>query len=253
MKNFLQNSLIRKILIIVSGFILFILLLDNLIMPWLVSSPETTVPKVVGLKVSEAIDILEKDGFEPLISDTSYGLQVPVGEVFFQKPDAGAVVKEGRTIYLFVSGGVKTVTVPLLKGKSILDAKFALERLGLKLGRVERIPSSQPEDMIFDQQYEEGTLVKQGEFVGVTISAGRGGGTIIVPDLIGKSLTEARKILADSSLVIGKVNYQPSSTLLPNTVLDQYPSSGNSLNPGNAVDLFVTKPAYQNILSEEDN
>ena len=253
MKNILQNALARKILYILLGIVIFILLLDNLIMPWFVSSPETTVPQVVGLQVSEAVNILEADGFEPLISDTSYGLQVPVGAVFFQKPDAGAVVKEGRTVYLFVSGGVSTITVPQLKGKSILDAKFALERLGLKLGRVERIPSSQPEDMIFDQQYAEGTLLKQGEMVGVTVSAGIGGGTVLVPDLIGKSLTEARKILADSSLIIGKINYQPSSTLLPNTILDQYPSSGNSLNPGNAVDLFVTKPADGNIPNEEND
>ena len=253
MKKILRNSIIRKILYALLGFVILILLLDNVIMPWIVSSPETTVPQVVGLQVPEAVNILEADGFEPLISDTSYGLQVPVGAVFFQKPDAGAVVKEGRTVYLFVSGGVSTITVPQLKGKSILDAKFALERLGLKLGRVERIPSSHPEDMIFDQQYAEGTLLKQGEFVGVTISVGRGGGSIIVPDLIGKSLTEARKILADSSLIIGKINYQPSSTLLPNTILDQYPSSGNSLNSGNAVDLFVTKPSDRNIPDEEND
>ncbi len=163
------------------------------------------------------------------------------------------MVKEGRVVYLFVSGGDKILTVPLLKGKSILDAKFALERLGLKLGKVERIPSSHPEDMIFDQQYEEGTMLRQGDIVGVTISAGRGGGSIVVPDLIGMSLTEAKMILADSALIIGKINYQPSSTLLPNTILDQYPSSGNSLNPGNAVDLFVTKPADGNIPSEEND
>jgi len=253
MKNIFQNSLTRKVLFSFLGFVIFILLLDNLIMPWFVSSPETTVPQVVGLQVSEAVNTLEADGFEPLISDTSYGLKVPVGAVFFQKPDAGAVVKEGRTVFLFVSGGLKTIQVPVLKGKSILDAKFALERLGLKLGRVERVPSSHPEDMIYDQQYAEGTILKQGEFVGVTISVGRDGGSIVVPDLIGKSLTEARKILADSSLIIGKINYQPSVTLLPNTILDQYPSSGNSLNSGNAVDLFVTKPSDRNIPDEEND
>jgi len=253
MKKIIRNSLLKKILFSLLGLVILIILFDNIVMPWYVSSPETSVPEVVGLQISEAINLLEKDGFEPIIRDTSYGLQLPVGEVFFQKPDAGAMVKEGRAVYLFVSGGEKVITVPLLKGKSILDAKFALERLGLKLGRVERIPSSQPEDMIFDQQYAEGTRLKQGEFVGVIISAGRGGGSIIVPDLIGKSLTEARKILADSSLIIGKINYQPSSTLLPNTILDQYPSSGNSLNPGNAVDIFVTKPADRIIPNEEND
>ena len=252
MKNFLRNALIRNTLLVVLGIIVFIILLDNVLMPWYVSSPETNVPKVIGMNIEDAKELLESEGFKPLISDTSYGLNLAVGEVFLQKPESGEIVKEGRTIYLFISGGEKVISVPLLKGKSILDAKFALERLGLKLGRVERIPSSQPEDMIFDQQYAEGTLLKQGEIVGVTVSAGRGGGEIMVPDLIGKSLSEAKAILTDSSLVIGKVNYQPSSTLLPNTILDQYPSSGNTLNPGDGVDLFVTKPADRNIPNEEN-
>jgi serine/threonine-protein kinase len=143
--------------------------------------------------------------------------------------------------------------LPQLKGKSIIDAKFALERLGLKLGRIERLYSNQPEDMIFDQQYAVGTPLKQGEIVGITVSAGRGGGSIFVPDLIGKSLLDARLILSDSSLVVGKVNYQQSATLLPNTVLDQYPSSGNRLSAGDAVDLFVTKPADPQIPQERDN
>ena len=253
MKNFLRNSLFRKLLYLIIAFVAFLLILDNIIMPWYVSSPETSVPNIIGKPVSEAVDILTKKGFDPVISDTSYGLGVPVGAVFFQKPEADAVVKEGRTVFLFVSGGVRNIAVPLLKGKSILDAKFALERVGLKLGRVERVPSAQPEDMIFDQQYAEGTVLKLGDYVGVSVSVGRGGGSIVVPDLIGKSLTEARKILADSSLIIGKINYQPSATLLPNTILDQYPSSGNLVNAGDPVDLFITKPSDNNYLNEEED
>jgi beta-lactam-binding protein with PASTA domain len=41
-----------------------------------------------------------------------------------------------------------------------------------------------------------------------------------------------------------------SQTLLPNTVLDQYPSSGNKLNPGEKVDLFVTKSSEPEIREE---
>jgi serine/threonine-protein kinase len=253
MKNPLRLKLFRNILYILFGLIVIVILLDNLLMPWYVSSPETTVPSVINMKDSDAITALEKADFEVVISDTSFGLEYPSGTIFLQKPDAGKIVKEGRTVYLFVSGGEKIINVPQLKGKSIVDAKFALERLGLKLGRVERIFSNQPEDMIFDQQFAAGTPLKHGEVVGVTVSAGRGVGSILVPDLIGKSLLDARLILSDSSLVIGKVNYQPSSTLLPNTILDQYPSSGNRLSAGDAVDLFVTKSPDPNIPQERDN
>ncbi len=253
MKNPLRFKLFRNFLYILIGFAVLVILLDNLIMPWYVSSPETTVPSVINMDESEAISVLEKSGFDAIVSDTSFGLDMPEGTIFLQKPDAGKIVKEGRTVYLFVSGGEKIVSVPQLRGKSIVDAKFSLERLGLKLGRVQRLSSNQPEDMIFDQEYAVGTPLKQGESVGVVVSAGRGGGSIVIPDLIGKSLLDARLILVDSSLVVGKINYQPSSTLLPNTILDQYPSSGNRVNPGDAVDLFVTKPADKKIPGEGGN
>jgi len=241
MKNILKNSFIRKTAYIPLGFVLFVLLMNYVIMPWYVSEPEEKVPNVVSLKEEKALDILKNANLQPVISDTTFDEIHPRGTILLQKPDAGETVKEGRRIYLFVSGGEPVVLVPLLKGKSVRDAKFSLERIGLKLGNITDVPSTNPKNMIFDQQYVEGTPLKKGDSVGVTVSAGEEYGEITVPDLIGKSLSEAEKILADSSLQVGKINYQPSFSLLPNTVLDQYPSKGNKANKGDQVDLFVTK------------
>lgn len=241
MKNLLEKPFVNKSLITLGAIIVFLLIFDNIIMPWYVSSSEEVVPKVVGLSDSLAIEKLEDVGFEPVISDTSYGTNQPAGKIFLQKPEAGKIVKKGRTVYLFVSGGEQLVTVPQLKGKNIVDAKLALERVGLKLGQVELVASNYPKDMIFDQQYVEGTKLKKGETIKIFVSSGQTEGTIEVPDLIGKSLSEAQRILSENSLSVGKITYQISNTLLPNTVLDQYPVPGNKLNPGEKVDLFITK------------
>ncbi|MGQ9642989.1 MAG: PASTA domain-containing protein [Ignavibacterium sp.] len=241
MKNLIEKPFVKKSLITIGAIIVFLLIFNNIIMPWYVSSSEEVVPKVVGLSDSEAIEKLKDAGFEPVISDTSYGTNQPAGKIFLQKPEAGKIVKKGRTVYLFVSGGEQLVTVPQLKGKNIVDAKLALERVGLKLGQVELIASNYPKDMIFDQQYVEGTKLKKGETIKIFVSSGQTEGTIEVPDLIGKSLSEAQKILSENSLSVGKITYQISNTLLPNTVLDQYPVPGNKLNPGEKVDLFITK------------
>ncbi len=252
MKNFLQIPVVRKILWIFFALIAVILLLDNVVLPWYVSSPIEKVPDVVGRTENEAVELLKSQDLEPVIGDTTYDEKFPEGSIIFQRPRAGETVKEGRRVYLFVSGGEPVVHVPELKGKSVRDAKFSLERLGLKLGNVDQEPSSYPRDMIFDQQYAEGTPIKKGESVNVTVSLGHVlAGSIEVPDLIGKSLTEAEVILADSSLKVGKINFQPSFSLLPNTILDQYPSRGNKLNPGDAVDLFVTRAANENEIKEE--
>ncbi len=47
--------------------------------------------------------------------------------------------------------------------------------------------------MIFDQQFAEGTQLRKGQSVGVSVSIGKGVGDIEVPDFIGKSLSEATK------------------------------------------------------------
>jgi eukaryotic-like serine/threonine-protein kinase len=251
MKNILKNPAVKKILYVLLGLIVFIVLLNNVIMPWYVSEPEEKVPNVISLKEEKALETLKDANLEPVISDTTFDERYPRGTIILQKPTAGENVKEGRRIYLFVSGGEPVVLVPSLKGRSVRDAKFSLERLGLTLGHVDNIPSSNPKNMIFDQQYVEGTPLKKGDSVGVSVSAGEEYGEITVPDLIGKSLTEAEKILQDSSLSMGKINYQPSFSLLPNTVLDQYPSKGNKANKGDQIDLFVTKSAESKNQNEE--
>lgn len=241
MKKLLENTFVKKSLLVLGVLLLIILILDFVLLPLYVNEPEVNVPNVVGMDELSAFKTLKDGGFEPVISDTSYGVSLPVGKIFLQKPEANKIVKEGRKIYLFISGGDQVISVPLLIGKNILDARLALARVGLKIGNIEEAASTQPKDMIFDQQFAEGTKLRKGQSVGVMVSIGKGGGDIIVPDLIGKSLSEARRILGDSLLSVGKINYQISSTLLPNTVLDQYPAPGNKLNSSGNVDLFITK------------
>jgi eukaryotic-like serine/threonine-protein kinase len=243
MKNILKKPFVKKFLLYFSAFIVIVLLLNNVVIPWYVSSPEITVPSVKGLKEAEAIKLLKDHDLEPVSGDTTYDAKYAKGTVILQKPHAGEIVKEGRRVYLFISGGEPVVYVPNLKGRSVRDAKLTLERIGLKLGLIQEIPSSNPKNMIFDQEFAEGTKVTKGSSVGIYISVGAGEGDVTVPDLVGRSLAEAERIIADSTLKVGKINYQRSFSLLPNTVLDQYPSKGNKVNPGDAVDLFVTKAA----------
>ena len=241
MKKLLENPFVKKVLIGLGILIAIILIFNFILLPMYVSGSEIYVPNVVGMTEEEAIETLEDADFNPQLIDTSFGVSLPPGRIFLQKPESGKLVKEGRAIYLFISGGEQIISLPLLKGKSVRDARFALERIGLKLGSIEELASTHPKDMVFDQQFAEGTTLKKGQSVGITVSIGKGVGNIVVPDLIGKSLSEAQRILSDSTLIVGKVNYQISSSSLPNTVLDQYPAPGNKLNSGSSVDLFITK------------
>jgi serine/threonine-protein kinase len=246
----MSSKLNRNLAILLASIVVVFILLNYIILPWWVNKAEAIVPKVVGMNEKDALSLLEDHDLEPIISGTTFNESFPKGSIVLQRPEEGATVKIGRRIYLYVSGGEPTVLVPSLKGKSVRDAKFALERIGLVLGTVEQVPSNNPKNMIFDQEYVEGTPIKKGQSVSISVSSGIETGEISVPDLIGKSLMEASKELADSLLKIGKLNYQKSFSLLPNTIIDQYPGKGTKVNPGDAIDLFVTKAGDDGIQNE---
>lgn len=242
MNNLLQNPKVKNLLYILGGLLVFFLLFNYVLMPWFVYSAEVQVPKVVNMQQEAAIKILDEAGLDPVIGDTSY-IENGFAEnaIILQKPYAGETVKKGRRIFLVLSGGEPTTVVPMIKGKSITNARFALERVGLKIGEISEVSSDNPKDLVIAQQFIAGVKLKKGTMINVSVSAGQTEGQIEIPNLIGKSLTEAERILNENFLKIGKINYQPSFDLLPNTVKDQYPSPGSRLNQGDAVDLFITK------------
>jgi serine/threonine-protein kinase len=242
MKDFIKKPAVKKALYIFSGVFLFIMIVNYILMPWYVSSPEIKVPKVVGMQIADAMKVLEDNKLNPIVGDTVLDNRFPKNAVVSQRPFGDDVVKKGRRIYLIISGGEQTTAVPVLMGKSLVDAKLLLERAGLRIGDVSYIASTTPRDIIVSQEYSSGTQIRKNASVRVSISLGAVEGSIEVPNLVGKPRSEAEQILKGLQLEVGKISYLPTfKDLLPNTVVDQYPAAGAKVNPNNAVDLFISK------------
>ena len=80
------------------------------------------------------------------------------------EPSAGSLVMPGDTITIFVSQGVSTVTVPNLKGQSLVRAKETIQKCLLNLGTVTELneeTKSLPEDqkIVISSDPVEGQLV----------------------------------------------------------------------------------------------
>jgi eukaryotic-like serine/threonine-protein kinase len=233
----------RQALIVLGVFLALFLLVNLVIMPLYVSRGGTLpVPDVTGLDLSTAKSTLQAVGLEPVEAETRPDPQKPVGTVVFQNPQSQSVVKHGRRIYLTVSGGEMQVTTPLLRGKSLRDAKFTIERSGLVVGSVGYEHSDQyPEGTIIAQSVGADLRLPKGSRVNLTVSMGSTGGGVPVPDVVGRTLSEAEKILAQSDLKVGNITYQQNYELIPNTVVEQFPRPGESTAAGRAIDLFVVK------------
>ncbi len=247
MKNFIYKilkSTPAKILYWSIGiFILSVFLLDDVIMPWYVNSvPTLSVPNLVGMKKEDAQKLLDSLKFETKEVDTQFSQNYPAGYILVQNPLPNQIVKQGRRMYLTISGGEQTVAVPQLRGQSVREVKFTLERFGLKSGITTYAISSEfPEETIISQNIAAGTQVKRGTFIGYTISVGGSLDSIVVPNLIGKTFNEAKKLLTDKRLSLGKVTYQINQDLLPNTVVDQFPREGEIATIQKSVDVFVVQ------------
>ena len=115
---------------------------------------DVEVPNVSGKSLEEAKSILSKAGLQSVIEGTG-------SKVLSQLPKAGAVVKEGTGVILYIGGqGSGQVAVPDLKGKRIFEAARVLESLGLKL-------NAAGSGEAVSQQPAPGSRVKKGTQVNV--------------------------------------------------------------------------------------
>ncbi|MBE2255050.1 MAG: PASTA domain-containing protein [Ignavibacteria bacterium] len=239
-------------LVIVLGLLF---LFNSVLMPWYVKHTNTTlVPDVTGLNFIEAKQKIEAVGLEVKQGDVKYDESKPIGLVLEQNPPGGQEVKMDRRIYLTVCGGEQLVEVPRLIGRSLRDAKFTLEQRNLQIGEIVRKFSFDiPEEFIVSQVVQPGSKVRKNTKIDLILSNGPELGNLRIPDLIGKKLEEAKKLITDSKLKIGKINYISSNDVPPGQVLDQYPKKEKSAVENTSVDLFISKKMVKEIPELEES
>ena len=232
-----------KLITIFIGMIVIIVIMDKLVMPFYVKlGDETEMPDVIEMHVDEARSLLENQGFNVLIKDSLYDANHPENIVIEQNPYPYARVKEGRRVYLSISIGDKPIIMPNLFSVSPREAELILETNNLELRNKNYVYSDiYHEGTVIGQSYPQGQIIKPGSGIDITISLGKLHAELIVPDLIGKSLFEARARLKEMQLKIGEISYEERENILPETILKQSILPGDSFDPGDTIDLTVSK------------
>lgn len=233
----------KRFLVFSLAVVLMIVLFNWVVMPLYVKhNTLVKVPAVVGQNFEDAKKNLDLAGLEGLQGDIRYDPSKPIGTVLDQNPPAEQMVKDGRRIYLVVSGGEQLYDVPNLVGRTEREARFILGQRNLELLEVENKASAQyPAGIVMSQVEQTGAKVKKGTKIGVVVSAGMETGDLKVPDLLGKNVEDAKKLILQSKLSIGKINFQPSTTVSLNAVIDQYPKANTMAKENQKIDLFVNK------------
>lgn len=219
------------------------------------------VPNVAGQHIIAAQKMLENKGFEVVIQDSVYIDTIAKQAVIRQSPEADAVVKTGRAIYLTLNRMIPPqVEMPNLTGFSIRSAEMYLQSLGLKLGFVTYKPDIARNAVL--EQLVNGVPVKPGEkvpigtMINLVLGSGVGGDETDVPELVGLTLEQAKTTLASLNINIGSI--VASGAIRDSAaafIIKQNPPvwsdvpaadgtpAKNKIRQGQIIDLFISEQA----------
>jgi serine/threonine-protein kinase len=242
-KQTIRKRRLKTAVITLLSFIVFLLLLDNVIMPLYVGKGKVGyIPDIVGKQVDEAVKKLEDAGFEPIIYERQFDEKIKEGIVLRQSPDGDAEAKPGRKIYLIVSAGQEIVVMPKVAGMSLDQARIELVRLNLgNIATEFDFYDSIPSGIVVSQSPPAGTKYMPQKKVSLVVSQGARSGKVVVPDVTGLRYEEAVMRLQRIYLTLGKANFESRAEGKPMSVYDQYPAMGEVVEKGTPIDLFIVK------------
>jgi eukaryotic-like serine/threonine-protein kinase len=200
--------------------------------------PKVAVPRVVDMPYQTATAELVK---VKLVADVvrQPSDTVPEDTVISQNPAAGTEVTQNSTVKLFVSSGPTAVTVPDLKGLTVQEAQSQLSDQGLAVGTVEEVDDPDTEQgKIIDSNPGAGTSVAPQTKIKLRVGTGK----VEVPNVVGKSQSEAQTLIAGVNLQV-QTKFKATNDAPEGTVIAQSPKDG-TVDIGGTVKITVAqKPA----------
>ncbi|MGD9899164.1 MAG: PASTA domain-containing protein [Calditrichaceae bacterium] len=236
-KKFARTLLILAILLV------FTIVMDKLVMPWYVNlGDEVEMPDMVEKEFPDAEKELISMGFQVVLVDSVYDSHYPSGTVVEQMPLPYSTVKKGRHVYVKVSIGEKPIIMPNLFGRSPRDAEFLLKANGLELSSTLYAYSDiYPEGVVIAQTFPQGQKIKKKTRITITVSLGSLPEQRTVPELVGKSLSSAKKQLQHLGVRIDQIEYEERENVLPETILKQSLAPGQPIERETEIVLLVSK------------
>jgi serine/threonine-protein kinase len=206
---------------------------------WLGFGRYTDTPDLLSLSKDNAIQEAERQGFHVAFGAPIYSENVPVDTVLAQQPSPGERVLRDGTITLYLSLGPERYAVPDVIGK---EANFAQSLISAQLvvEIVDGYSDTLPPGYVAATEPAVGTLLPPGGTVKLFVVTGPF--PVHVPDVVGRSLDDARNALRNAGFTDITVEERDDDRP-KNTVLEQTPAANTGLvsASGQAVTLVVSR------------
>ena len=216
-------------------------------------SARRTVPDFVGLKMTDAEYFAGRRDLQIIVNDSLHVSAYPGGVILDQLPKGGVVVKPGRKVYVTVNSmRQRMVSVPYVAGRSLRQAKNMLETAGLTIDHLEYAEDIATNYVLAEfvngeEVLEESELqAEMGSGVVLRVGVSANSTSTVVPQVIGRSLFEAKSRLWEAGLNIGEIRFDEGMPALERNRVKVYQQSvlpSEEVEYGARVSLYLTLEA----------
>jgi beta-lactam-binding protein with PASTA domain len=200
---------------------------------------EVKVPALTGLTPMEAEGLLLDKGLRLELENRFYSVETPEGRIMSQLPIAGAVVRRGWRVRMAESMGTPRARVPNVIGESRRSAEINLRRRGLEVGKVAvvHLPGASISQVVAMSPPPQS--VSSSPKVSLLLTAAEESGSLVMPNLIGKSLADGAQLVDRSGLRLAgpRLPSRGSRATVGRLIVKQFPLPGSKVRPGTAVRL----------------
>ena len=207
-----------------------------------------TCPDVVGMTVEDA---KEEHNLKFVVSSTVPNDEYKAGTIISQTPEAGEEMKKKEKIKVVVSSGPENdedassgddkQVVPDVSDKDQESAKKIFEDAEIPYQFVDRDSDTVEKGCVISTDPVAGEEVPEDKAVLIYISTGpKEAATVIVPNLVGLSLENAKTMLSNNRLKTGVVTKAYSDTVAAGNVISQSIPKNDKVEEDTAIDLVVS-------------
>ena len=199
----------------------------------------TRAPRLVGLDLAAAERALTDAGLKVREGQPLHHDEIPRDAIARQDPGPGARLERGTVVTIQLSLGVKMVTVPDVRGRTLVQAAALLGKADLARGDVKRqYHETVEKDRVISASRPAGASVPHDTKIDLVVS--NGPSPVTVPDLRGHTIDAASRELKALGLLT-KVVQVFSDTVPAFEVISHDPPSGRSVPKGTWVTVTVSK------------
>ncbi|MGL4976501.1 MAG: PASTA domain-containing protein [Cetobacterium sp.] len=197
----------KKYLAILLSFILFVFICFfsfNIFLKLSFNKSFYSLPNLVGLNLEQVKSIDSIDKINVVVAGSDFS-DLPAGVVFKQNPSPNKVVKEERTLRVWISKGKDDYVIPDFTDKNLIEVSAKLQEDGMKIRKVSYTSSNLPYNTVLASTPSAKQSTQKNKGISLLLSNSNSVASVEVPDVIGFTFEEASNELISKGLIIGEI------------------------------------------------